>query len=127
MSILFTPIRIGSLTVPNRFARSATHAYLADDEGFVTRREVELYRRLAEGEVGLIITGHAFVRFFSRLASVVWRPASIRIFSPHSRLAISSLIAAVRSAALPSWLNSRACSRRIRSVSSIHLMAAFIF
>lgn len=62
MSILFTPIRIGALTVPNRFVRSATHAYLADDEGFVTDREVELYRHLAEGEVGLIITGHAFVQ-----------------------------------------------------------------
>lgn len=62
MSILFTPIEIGRLTVPNRFARSATHAYLADDDGFVGAREVELYRRLAEGEVGLIITGHAYVQ-----------------------------------------------------------------
>jgi 2,4-dienoyl-CoA reductase-like NADH-dependent reductase (Old Yellow Enzyme family) len=62
MSILFTSIRIGSLTVPNRFARSATHAYLSDDRGFVTDQEVELYRRLARGEVGLIITGHAFVQ-----------------------------------------------------------------
>ena len=62
MNILFTPIRIGSLTVPNRFARSATHAYLADDDGFVTKREVELYRRLADGDVGLIITGHAYVQ-----------------------------------------------------------------
>ncbi len=30
MSILFTPVRVGSLTVPNRFVRSATHAYLAE-------------------------------------------------------------------------------------------------
>jgi 2,4-dienoyl-CoA reductase-like NADH-dependent reductase (Old Yellow Enzyme family) len=62
MNILFTPIRIGSLTIPNRFVRSATHAYLADDEGRVTDRLIELARRLAEGEVGLIITGHAFVQ-----------------------------------------------------------------
>ncbi len=62
MSILFTPIRIGSLDVPNRFVRSATHSYMADDEGYVTDREVELHRRLAEGEVGLIITGHAYVQ-----------------------------------------------------------------
>jgi 2,4-dienoyl-CoA reductase-like NADH-dependent reductase (Old Yellow Enzyme family) len=62
MSILFTPIRIGALSIPNRFVRSATHAYLADDEGHVTDRLVELDRRLAEGEVGLIITGHAFVQ-----------------------------------------------------------------
>jgi 2,4-dienoyl-CoA reductase-like NADH-dependent reductase (Old Yellow Enzyme family) len=62
MSLLFTPIQIGSVTVPNRFVRSATHDYLADDEGFVTDRQVELHRRLAEGEVGLIITGHAYVQ-----------------------------------------------------------------
>lgn len=62
MSILFSPVRIGSLDVPNRFVRSATHDYLADDDGFVTGPQVELYRRLAEGEVGLIISGHAYVQ-----------------------------------------------------------------
>lgn len=62
MSILFTPIRIGVLTIPNRFLRSATHEYLADDEGCVSSQLVELDRRLAEGEVGLIITGHAYVQ-----------------------------------------------------------------
>ncbi len=55
-------------TAPTSAPRSAyvdseaTHAYLADDEGNVTEAEVELYRRLAEGEVGLIVTGHAFVQ-----------------------------------------------------------------
>jgi 2,4-dienoyl-CoA reductase-like NADH-dependent reductase (Old Yellow Enzyme family) len=62
MSILFTPVRIGSVTVPNRFVRSATHDFMADDEGSVTDAHIELYRRLAEGEVGLIITGHAHVQ-----------------------------------------------------------------
>ena len=62
MSILFTPIKIGSVTLPNRFVRSATHEYMADDEGTVSTGQVELYRRLAEGEVGLIVTGHAFVQ-----------------------------------------------------------------
>ncbi len=62
MSILFTPVKIGALTVPNRFVRSATHAYLADDEGFVSEREVRLHGDLAAGEVGLIITGHAYVQ-----------------------------------------------------------------
>ena len=62
MSILFTPVKIGHLTIPNRFVRSATHDYMADDEGNVTDANVELYRHLAEGEVGLIITGHAHVQ-----------------------------------------------------------------
>ncbi len=60
-SILFSPVRIGSLTVPNRFVRSATHDFMAEEDGSVTERNVSLYRSLAEGEVGLIITGHAYV------------------------------------------------------------------
>ncbi len=62
MSVLFTPVMIGSVTVPNRFVRSATHGYLADDAGYVTEAEIDLYRKLAEGEVGLIVTGHAYVQ-----------------------------------------------------------------
>lgn len=46
----------------NRFVRSATHDYLADDQqGFIRPAQLELYRHLAEGEIGLIITGHAYV------------------------------------------------------------------
>jgi 2,4-dienoyl-CoA reductase-like NADH-dependent reductase (Old Yellow Enzyme family) len=62
MSILFTSVQVGSIPVPNRFVRSATHDYMADDEGFVTEASVELLGRLAEGEVGLIISGHANVQ-----------------------------------------------------------------
>ncbi len=61
-SILFSPARLGAVEVPNRFARSATQDYMATDAGWVTDRQVELYARLAEGEVGLIISGHAFVQ-----------------------------------------------------------------
>jgi 2,4-dienoyl-CoA reductase-like NADH-dependent reductase (Old Yellow Enzyme family) len=60
-SVLFTPLRIRSLTVPNRFVRSATHDFMADEDGSVTDRDVALFSGLAAGEVGLIITGHAFV------------------------------------------------------------------
>jgi 2,4-dienoyl-CoA reductase-like NADH-dependent reductase (Old Yellow Enzyme family) len=57
-SILFTPIKIGGLAIPNRFVRSATHEYMAEDDGTVTPRLAALYRELAEGEIGLLITGH---------------------------------------------------------------------
>jgi len=60
-SVFFTPIKIGSVTIPNRFVRSATHDFMATEEGYVTDRQVELFRYLAAGEVGLIITGHAYV------------------------------------------------------------------
>jgi len=60
-SILFTPIKIGRVTVPNRFVRSATQDFLTTEDGQITPAQLSLYGRLAEGEVGLIITGHAYV------------------------------------------------------------------
>ncbi len=52
---------MGRVIIPNRFVRSATHDFMAEEDGSVTDRQVALFRQLAEGEVGLIITGHAFV------------------------------------------------------------------
>ena len=46
----------------NRFVRSATWEGMADDDGAVTTKLVETMVRLAEGGVGLIITGHAYVQ-----------------------------------------------------------------
>lgn len=60
-SILFTPFKIGNVEIPNRFVRSATHDFMATDDGFITDRQVSLFKELAQGEVGLIITGHAYV------------------------------------------------------------------
>lgn len=60
-SVLLTPLRLGPLTLPNRFVRSATQDYMATKAGEVTDRQVGLYRTLAEGEIGLIITGHAYI------------------------------------------------------------------
>lgn len=60
-SILFIPINIGSVVVPNRFVRSATQDYMAANDGSVTERQISLFENLAQGEVGLIITGHAYV------------------------------------------------------------------
>ena len=60
-NILFTPVRIGRVIVPNRFARSATQDFLATEDGQITEAQRRLYGRLAEGEVGLILTGHSYV------------------------------------------------------------------
>lgn len=49
------------MTVKNRFVRSATAERAVDERGFVTDEMFEVYRKLAEGGVGLLITGHAYV------------------------------------------------------------------
>ena len=55
------PGRIGSLTLPNRLVRAATSETMATPRGVVVDSYVELYRRLAEGGAGLILTGHMCV------------------------------------------------------------------
>jgi len=57
----FDPIVINGMTLRNRFVRSATWEGLATDNGEVTDRLLQLYRELAEGGVGLIISSHSYV------------------------------------------------------------------
>jgi 2,4-dienoyl-CoA reductase-like NADH-dependent reductase (Old Yellow Enzyme family) len=61
VTMLFTPYDLGTLTLPNRLVRSATAEILADEEGRPMPRLKSLYRELARGGVGLIITGHMYV------------------------------------------------------------------
>ncbi len=62
MSLLFTPANIGTLTLPNRITRSATAERMAEDgDGRPKPQLTQLYRTLARGGVGLIITGHMYV------------------------------------------------------------------
>src|SRR5512141_1157755 len=61
MANLFETTTIKAMTLENRFVRSATWEGLADDDGAVTRRLIDLSVSLAKGGVGLIITGHAFI------------------------------------------------------------------
>ena len=56
------PMKIGNLEIKNRFVRSATYEGMATEEGHVTDKHVELYKNLAEGGVGLIITGYTYVQ-----------------------------------------------------------------
>ncbi|MFH1980303.1 MAG: NADH:flavin oxidoreductase [Pseudomonadota bacterium] len=61
MSPMFQPITLGAVTVKNRFVHSATHEAMAADDGAVTEEMIKRYRRLAKGDIGLIIPGHLFV------------------------------------------------------------------
>ncbi len=61
MSVLFEPVKIGNLEIKNRFIRSATYFALSDEDGHISRQSIELMKTLAENEVGLIMTGFAYV------------------------------------------------------------------
>jgi 2,4-dienoyl-CoA reductase-like NADH-dependent reductase (Old Yellow Enzyme family) len=61
MAELFERTALNGLVVSNRFVRSATWEGLAAPGGYGTEELGRLWRGLAQGKVGLIITGHAYV------------------------------------------------------------------
>ncbi|MCO1603137.1 oxidoreductase [Desulfosporosinus nitroreducens] len=62
MKTLFDQTTIKHLDLSNRFIRSATWEGLASTDGGVTTELIEAMVELAKGGVGLIITGHSYVR-----------------------------------------------------------------
>lgn len=60
MSTLFESVSIKKMNLKNRFVRSATYDGLADN-GYVTDQQIEFFSKLANGGVGLIIAGMAYI------------------------------------------------------------------
>ncbi|MFX0209445.1 MAG: NADH:flavin oxidoreductase [Candidatus Hodarchaeota archaeon] len=59
---MFNPGNIGLIKLQNRFIRSATAEFVANDEdGTITKEYHSLYLNLALGEIGLIIQGHLYI------------------------------------------------------------------
>ncbi|WP_292391781.1 NADH:flavin oxidoreductase [Methanosarcina sp. UBA5] len=59
--MIFDPITVCNLELQNRFVRSATHEFMAEEDGTPTSRLGDLYEELAKNEAGLIITGYSYV------------------------------------------------------------------
>jgi len=62
MSKLFETTTINTLSLANRFVRSATWEGMANEDNSVSPRLIDLMVQLAKGGVGLIITGLACIR-----------------------------------------------------------------
>ncbi len=73
-TVLFEPIHISGLELKNRFVRSATFEGMGTFEGRPTERLKDLYFRLAEGGVGLIVTGLAHVDGYKNLPNIEGLP-----------------------------------------------------
>ncbi|MEV4670657.1 MULTISPECIES: FAD-dependent oxidoreductase [Actinomadura] len=58
---LFRPGRIGSLELKNRVVKSPQTTALSNQDGTVTQRLVDHYKRLAEGGVGLVMVEYSYV------------------------------------------------------------------
>lgn len=61
MAKIFEASTINGMQLQNRFVRSATWEGMAEEDGTVTSKLIDLMVQLAQGGVGLIISGHAYV------------------------------------------------------------------
>lgn len=61
MSILFDSVQIKKMRLRNRFVRSATYDGCADRTGRVSEKQIKIFSELAEGGVGLIVTGFTYI------------------------------------------------------------------
>ncbi|MBW1997772.1 MAG: NADH:flavin oxidoreductase [Deltaproteobacteria bacterium] len=68
MNILFESASIKNLEIKNRFVRSATADHASDEKGHITDTQIEIYKALGDGEIGLIITGITFVHVSGRIS-----------------------------------------------------------
>jgi 2,4-dienoyl-CoA reductase-like NADH-dependent reductase (Old Yellow Enzyme family) len=71
MTLLFTPAKIGSIELKNRFVRSATVECLASEDNRLTEKYYKVYEKLAKGGVALIIPGNYFINSIGRAADKV--------------------------------------------------------
>ena len=60
-SKLFTPGRIGTLTLPNRLIRSATQDPFGHRDGTCDEKQVALYKEIAASGTGAIITAYSYI------------------------------------------------------------------
>jgi len=61
MNKLFDKTKINQMELKNRFVRSATWEGLANPDGSCSEKIADMMLELAKGQVGLIITSHAYV------------------------------------------------------------------
>ncbi len=93
MATLFETNNIKNLTLKNRSVRSATWNGMAERDGSSTRKIDALMRDLARGEVGLIISGHAYVHQDGQIS-----PRQLGIYSDHHIDGLSRMVEVVHDA-----------------------------
>ena len=95
ISNLFEPARINGMALKNRFVRSATMESMATADGCPTPELKSLYARLAEGDVGLIITSGSMIEKWKRPPKVLGLQSPLVMHADHHGDAWQDVVAAV--------------------------------
>jgi 2,4-dienoyl-CoA reductase-like NADH-dependent reductase (Old Yellow Enzyme family) len=91
--MLFETTTIKSMSLTNRFVRSATWEGMAEEDGSCSRKLTDLMVQFAKGGVGLIITSHAYVSREGRA-----RPRQLGIYSDKLVPGLAAMAKAVHNA-----------------------------
>jgi len=109
--MLFEKTTISGISVNNRIIRSATHDGLADENGAPLEKLIEKYERLAQNEVGCIISGYAAVS----KNGVSPYPAMLKIYDDSVIEKYKNLTDAVHRHSTPIVLQIAHCGRQTSS------------
>lgn len=97
MSLLFSSLRVGPMTIKNRFMRSPTYESLANPDGTPKPRLLHTMKHLSDGEVGLIIPGFVCTMesgraqprqtcFYNQKHADAWKPTIDAIHKNDSKI-----------------------------------------
>ncbi|OHS97840.1 NADPH dehydrogenase [Tritrichomonas foetus] len=98
MSLVFKPIKVGNLTLMNRFMRSPCSEHRADPKtGIANAKLLKYIEQLGEGKVGLIVPGYVYISqrgkagpaqtgLHTKEQAEVWRKTIEKVHSYGSKL-----------------------------------------
>ncbi|MFC2086249.1 NADH:flavin oxidoreductase [Bacteroidota bacterium] len=92
MNSLFDKTSINGMVLNNRFVRSATWEGMCEKDGRPTQKLINLYTDLAEGNIGLIITGYTYIRPDGKQS-----PGKMGLYSNEFEADMKKLVKAVHS------------------------------
>ena len=92
-STLFTPGKIGTLTLPNRVIRSATQDPFGHRDGTCDAKQVDLYREIAAAGTGAIITAYSYISPEARSTGI-----QVGFATPEQRASQKEVLDAVHAA-----------------------------
>ena len=107
-SILFSPIKIGKLTLAGRLIKTATAETCANAEGFANQAHIDFYLPMAKGGTPLIVTGNIYVGLDGKSA-----PGQLGVDHDDKVPALASLVDAVHAHGSKIFAQLNHCGRQV--------------